>query len=293
MASDTAKNSACDTCSSKTSTCNPETCGQNKKPEQIDQENKIKANLAKIKNCIAVVSGKGGVGKSTVTAGMAVSLARKGYKVGVMDADISGPNMPHLLDVEDQKMKANVFGLLPVEAVHGIKVVSIESLITSSDSPVVWRGPMRSSVINQFLSDVVWGELDFLLVDLPPGTGDEPLSIMQTLPLNGIVIVTTSSNLSILDVSKIVNMAKMLNVNILGVVENMAYLECPDCHKKIFPFGENTVKDLCSKYGLEVIGSIPMDVENRGTDIIFRDDSSPIVTSTDNIATRVLDRIKA
>ena len=140
--------------------------------------------------------------------------------------------MPHLLGVEKKKMEGMRDGLLPVEAAYGIKVVSVELLIEASDSPIVWRGPMRSSLINQFLADVQWGELDFLLVDLPPGTGDEPLSIMQTIPLTGLVVVSTPSNLSILDVSKIINMANMMKVRILGVVENMAYYECPGCTRK-------------------------------------------------------------
>jgi ATP-binding protein involved in chromosome partitioning len=241
-----------------------------------------------IKNRIAIVSGKGGVGKSTVTAGIALELAKSGYKVGVLDADVSGPNMPHLLNIEAKKMTGDANGMLPVEAEYGIKVASVESIISASDAPVVWRGPMRSSLVNQFLADVQWGELDYLLVDLPPGTGDEPLSIMQTLPLSGLVVVSTPSNLSILDVSKIVNMAKMLDARILGVVENMAYFECPGCHEKVYPFGEDTVRLLCEKYGLELLGSIPMDAANRGSDVITGKDGSGIVKGTGDIARKII-----
>jgi ATP-binding protein involved in chromosome partitioning len=280
--------SACDTCSSKTDSCDPSTCGQNTAAAHDAQQVKIKNNLAAIKHCIAIVSGKGGVGKSTVTAGIALELAKSGYKVGVLDADVSGPNMPHLLNIETKKMVGDANGLLPVEAAYGIKVASVESIITSSDSPVVWRGPMRSSLVNQFLADVQWGPLDYLLIDLPPGTGDEPLSIMQTIPLTGLVVVSTPSNLSILDVSKIVNMAKMLNTKILGVVENMAYFECPGCHEKVYPFGEDTVKRLCEKYGLTLLGSIPMDAANRGGDVITHNGGSLIVAGTGEVARKII-----
>jgi ATP-binding protein involved in chromosome partitioning len=282
--------SACDACSSKGScSSDPETCGTT---ERNEQQLKIKSNLAAIKNRIAIVSGKGGVGKSTVTAGIALKLAKEGYSVGVLDADVSGPNMPHLLGVETKKIEACAEGLLPVEAAYGIKVTSMESLIESSDSPVIWRGPVRSSLINQFLSDVIWGELDFLLVDLPPGTGDEPLSIMQIIPLTGLVVVSTPSSLSILDVSKIVNMANMMKVKILGVVENMAYYECPGCQMKVFPFGENTVKGLCEKYGLTLLGSIPIDAANGGRDVITQSGESSLVKGTGEIADRIVNMIK-
>ncbi len=270
MASAT-KSQACEGCANRTDTCKPETCGHSEKNEQ---EMRIKANMGRIKNRIAIVSGKGGVGKSTVTAGIALELARNGFRVGVLDADVSGPNMPHLLGVEDMRMEGDEKNFYPVVASYGIKVVSVEFLISSSDSPVVWRGPLRSSLINQFLADVAWGDLDFLLVDLPPGTGDEPLSIMQTLPLTGLIVVSTPSNLSILDVSKIVNMAKMLNTRIIGVVENMAYYECPKCGEKVYPFGEDTVKRLCERYGLTLLGSIPIDASNRGTDIMAGKDGT-------------------
>ncbi|OPY25493.1 MAG: antiporter inner membrane protein [Methanocella sp. PtaU1.Bin125] len=261
--------SACDTCSSKAG------AGQ-KDQRQSEQQARIESNLGKIRNRIAIVSGKGGVGKSTVTAGIAYNLARKGYRVGILDADVSGPNIPHLLDVEYKKMTGTKEGLIPVLAAGGIKIASVESLIDSCDSPVVWRGPMRSSLINQFLADVQWGELDFLLVDLPPGTGDEPLSVMQMIPLTGLIIVSTPSNLSILDVSKIINMAKALNVRVMGVVENMAYFECPGCHEKVFPFGEGTVEKLARRYGLSVIGQLPLDPLNSGKDVITSGESPAV-----------------
>lgn len=268
----------CDTCSSKAGS------GQNEQQARIDK------NLGKIKNRIAIVSGKGGVGKSTVTAGIAYNLARKGYKVGILDADVSGPNIPHLMDVEYKKMTGTKDGLIPVIAAGGIKIASVESLIDACDSPIIWRGPMRSSLINQFLADVQWGELDFLLVDLPPGTGDEPLSVMQIIPLTGLIIVSTPSKLSILDVSKIINMSKAMNIKVLGIVENMAYFECPGCHEKVFPFGEGTVDTLAKRYGLSLIGQLPLDPLNSGKDVITSGDS-PAARMTVKVTDKILDDI--
>jgi ATP-binding protein involved in chromosome partitioning len=199
------------------------------------------------------------------------------FSVGILDADVSGPNIPHLMNVEQERITGSKDGLLlPVIAAGGIKIASVESLIEASDSPVVWRGPLRSSLINQFLADMQWGELDFLLVDLPPGTGDEPLSVMQTIPLTGLVIVSTPSSLSILDVSKIINMARAMNVKVLGIVENMAYYQCPGCHEKVFPFGEGTVKALADKYGINYLGQLPLDPLSGGRDVITSDDSPPV-----------------
>ncbi|WP_424357525.1 Mrp/NBP35 family ATP-binding protein [Methanocella sp. MCL-LM] len=270
------KNSAaCDTCSSKGNT------------GQTEQQVKISKNLGAIRHRIAIVSGKGGVGKSTVTAGIAYNLAKSGFKVGILDADVSGPNIPHLLNVEAEKMQVSQEGLLPVVAAYGIKIASAESLIESSDTPIVWRGPMRSSLINQFLADMQWGELDFLLVDLPPGTGDEPLSIMQTIPLTGLVIVSTPSSLSILDVSKIINMAKTMNVRVLGLVENMAYYECPGCREKVYPFGDGKVRELAGKYDLSFLGQLPLDPMNSGKDVIVSDES-PAARMAEEITGKIL-----
>jgi len=271
----------CDSCQSKnTSAC--DSCSSKVSEGPTEQQVKINKNLGMIKNRIAIVSGKGGVGKSTVTAGIAYNLAKSGFKVGILDADISGPNIPHLMNVEQEKMQGSADGLIPIIAAHGIKIASVESLVEASDAPIIWRGPMRSSLINQFLADMQWGELDYLLVDLPPGTGDEPLSIMQTIPLTGLIIVSTPSSLSILDVSKIINMARMMNVRVLGLVENMAYFMCHGCHEKLFPFGEGKVKELAEKYGLQLIGQLPLDPLNSGKDVITSDES-PAVRMTGEI----------
>ena len=277
----------CDSCQSKNSAA-CETCSSKAgNSGQTEQQAKIASNMSAIKHRIAIVSGKGGVGKSTVTAGLAYNLAKRGFKVGVLDADVSGPNIPHLLNVENEKMQGSQEGLLPVIAAYGIEIASAESLVESGDSPIVWRGPMRSSLINQFLADMKWGELDFLLVDLPPGTGDEPLSIMQTIPLTGLIIVSTPSSLSILDVSKIINMAKMMNVRVLGIVENMAYYECPGCHERVFPFGQGKVEEMAAKYGLGLIGQLPLDPTNSGKDVITSDES-PVARMTEKVTDTVL-----
>lgn len=273
--------SACDTCSSKAGTSPNE-------QRYNEQLARVHANLDKIKHRIAVVSGKGGVGKSTITAGIAYNLAKKGKKVGILDADVSGPNIPHLMDVEGERITGTPEGLmLPVQAAHGIQIASVESVIDASDTPVVWRGPMRSSIINQFLADMQWGELDFLMVDLPPGTGDEPLSVMQTIPLTGLIIVSTPSNLSILDVSKIINMADELDVRVLGIVENMAYFECPGCHEIVYPFGTGAVQALADRYGLRYLGQLPLDPLNGGRDVITSD-NSPAVRMTDELTDSIL-----
>jgi ATP-binding protein involved in chromosome partitioning len=273
--------STCDTCASKTGTSPNE-------QRYNEQQARIRQTLSKVKHRIAIVSGKGGVGKSTITAGIAYNLAKRGNRVGILDADVSGPNIPHLMNVEDERMTGTPEGLLlPVMTAGGIKIASVESLIDSSDSPVVWRGPMRSSIINQFLADMQWGELDFLMVDLPPGTGDEPLSVMQTIPLTGLIIVSTPSNLSILDVSKIINMAAEMNVRVLGIVENMAYFKCPGCSEVVYPFGTGAVQALADRYGLQYLGQLPLDPLNEGRDVITSDDS-PAARMTDELTERIL-----
>ncbi|CAJ36509.1 Mrp/NBP35 family ATP-binding protein [Methanocella arvoryzae] len=257
--------------------------------KKSETEQQIEQRLSKVKHRIAIVSGKGGVGKSTVTASMALSLSMLGKKVGVLDADVSGPNIPHLLGLEGRKLEASMEGLEPIMNRNGIKVISSEFVLTTSDTPMLWRGPMRTTLVTQFVTDTNWGELDYLLIDLPPGTGDEPMSVMQQIPLDGIVIVSTSSNLSVLDVSKIINMAKTINVPVLGLIENMSYMQCPDCDRKIRLFGESKVERLAKQYGLRMIGEIPLDPLNSGVDELPADGRSLIVTAMKPIAQRVAD----
>jgi Mrp family chromosome partitioning ATPase len=217
--------------------------------------------MCRIKHKIVIGSGKGGVGKSTVTVNLAAALQGRGYKVGILDADITGPNIPKLLGIEDQKLMTGPDGMEPADAA-GIKVISMALLLKSRDSPVVWRGPMKMSALKQFVSDVNWGDLDFLLVDLPPGTSDEPISIAQLISgLDGTIIVTTPQEVALLDSRKAVNMFLMMDVNMLGIIENMSGLICPHCGGRIEVFktggGENAAREL----NVPFLGAIPLDAE--------------------------------
>lgn len=213
---------------------------------------------SRIRRTIAVMSGKGGVGKSTVTALLAVALARAGKKVGILDADITGPSIPRLFGVKTEPV-AMPIGLVPPESRLKIRIMSVNLLLANEDDPVVWRGPIIAGTVRQFWSEVVWGELDYLLVDLPPGTGDAPLTVMQSLPLDGIVVVTSPQELSVMVVKKAVKMASMLNIPLFGMLENMSYVACPDCGRRIELFGPSHAKEAAESMGLAFLGSMPID----------------------------------
>ena len=216
--------------------------------KNIEIEQKIKKNLNKIKHKIFVLSGKGGVGKSTVSAHIAFALVEKGYKVGLMDCDIHGPSIPKILGVEDKKPISTTNGIEPVSVFTDLKVMSMAFLLQDKDSPVIWRGPLKMAAIKQFISDFNWGDLDYLIVDLPPGTGDEPLSIAQLIPnSDGAVIVTTPQDVALVSVRKSINFVKQMNAPVIGIVENMSGFTCPHCKKTIDIFkkdgGVKTSKD--------------------------------------------------
>lgn len=211
-----------------------------------------------VKHVIGIVSGKGGVGKSMVTASLANVLASKGYRVGIMDADITGPSIPRMYGLKGPA-QADDNGILPVITDNDIKVMSINLLMPDPESPVIWRGPILANMVKQFWTDVIWGELDYLLVDMPPGTGDVPLTVFQSLPVDGIMIVTSPQELVQMIVKKAYNMAKMMNIPILGVVENYSYLKCPDCGKEISVFGKSKVDEAAKELGLLVAGKLPID----------------------------------
>ena len=224
-----------------------------------EEQRKLKDRMGKIKHKIAVISGKGGVGKSTITVNLAVAFAQKGYKVGVLDADIHGPSVPRLLGLEGQRVKTGPPGAFPVDGPLGIKVMSIDFFLPE-EAPTIWRGPLKMRAIRQFLSDIVWGELDFLFIDLPPGTGDEPLSIAQLLPeMDGVVIVTMPSELSSSVVKKAITFAERLNMPIIGVVENMSGFICPHCGQKTEIFQSGGGKKMAQEAGVPFLGSIPID----------------------------------
>ncbi|WP_456472811.1 Mrp/NBP35 family ATP-binding protein [Methanocaldococcus sp.] len=225
------------------------------------QNAKIRERLNKIKYKIAILSGKGGVGKSTVSANLAVALAKKGKKVGLLDADIHGPNIPKILGIEGYP-EVKDGEILPLEK-HGVKVISIANLLPDDKTPVIWRGPKVSGAIRQFLSDVNWGELDYLIIDTPPGTGDVQLTIMQTIPLDGAIIVTTPEEIAILDVKKSITMANKLNIPILGIIENMSGFVCPKCGEITYIFGKGGGEKAAEEFGVEFLGRIPIDVKAR------------------------------
>ena len=211
-----------------------------------------------VKNIIGVMSGKSGVGKSTVSSLIAKELKDKGYKVGILDADITGPSIPRLLQIDKKRAAANDKGIIPVETEDGIKVISLNLLMEDEDKPVIWRGPIISGIVQQFWTDVIWGELDYLIIDMPPGTGDVALTVMQSIPITGLVIVSVPQDMVSMIVAKAINMAKRLNIPVLGVVENMSYVMCPDCDKKIRIFdGENTSSFL-EEYNLNLLGELPL-----------------------------------
>ena len=213
---------------------------------------------ASVKKVIAVVSGKGGVGKSTVTSMLAVAMARKGKRVGVLDADITGPSAPTAFGVKECQ-GATEEGLYPALTRGGIQVMSINLLLDNSTDPVVWRGPVIAGAVKQFWTDVIWEDVDYLFVDMPPGTGDVPLTVFQSLPVDGIVIVTSPQDLVSMIVSKAVKMANMMHIPVLGFVENYSYLECPDCGKRIEVFGKSRLNEVAEAFDLPVLARLPID----------------------------------
>ena len=223
------------------------------------QDFKKPANqYSSIKNVIAVVSGKGGVGKSMVTASLARMMKEQGFSVGILDADITGPSIPKMYGIHE-KAGGNEEVIFPCIAKDGTEIMSVNLLLPNESDPVIWRGPVISGVVTQFWTDVAWGELDYLFVDMPPGTGDVPLTVFQSLPVNGVVIVTSPQDLVQMIVKKAYNMAEQMNIPVLGIVENYSYLVCPDCGKKIAVFGESHIDEVAAELGIPVLGKMPID----------------------------------
>ena len=230
---------------------------EGKKPQE--DEIKVSLTLSKIKNRLLVFSGKGGVGKSTVAANLAMSFAHKGMKVGLLDVDIHGPNLPKMLGVENKRLDVTSGGIKPVEVKKNLKLVSMSFLLQDPDLPVIWRGPMKMKAIQQFLGDVKWDDLDWLVIDSPPGTGDEPLSVAQLIPATGAVIVTTPQEVSLMDSRKAVAFARKLELKILGIIENMSGMICPHCGKTINLFKEGGGQKAAQELGVSFLGKIPLD----------------------------------
>jgi ATP-binding protein involved in chromosome partitioning len=268
--------------------------GRNACPDPRALQYETSKRMEKIKHKILIGSGKGGVGKSTVVVNLAMAFHQHGYKVGILDADITGPDIPKLMGIEDRLLRGSAEGIEPANA-QGIKVISMALLLKDRDAPIVWRGPMKMAAIKQFISEVNWGDLDYLVIDLPPGTSDEPLSVAQLIPnIDGAIVVTTPQEVALLDSRKAVNMFKALEVSVLGIIENMSGLRCPHCGEMIEVFkhgdGENAAKEL----GVNFLGSIPIDIDivrlgDLGEAFIDRDVLAR--ESFEKITSRIIDEI--
>lgn len=235
-------------CSGDCSSCNK---ASNAIPKEAGNQ------YSNVKKVIGIVSGKGGVGKSLVCGMLATLMNRRGYTVGIMDADITGPSIPQMFGIHGSAYQ-NELGLLPAASKNDIRVMSINLLLEKEDAPVVWRGPVIGGVVKQFWNDVVWGECDYMFIDMPPGTGDVPLTVYQSLPLDGIIIVTSPQDLVSLIVKKAYNMAELMNVPVLGIVENMSYALCPDCGKKFYVFGDGKTNKVAEELGIPLLAQLPI-----------------------------------
>ena len=242
-----------ESCSHNCSSCSAN-CASREKQSLLEAPNQN----SNIKKVIAIVSGKGGVGKSLVTGLMAVLSQRKGYKTAVMDADITGPSIPKMFGIKD-KAQGSDLGIFPAQSKTGIEIMSINLLVKNETDPVIWRGPVIAGTVKQFWSDVIWENVDYMFIDMPPGTGDVPLTVFQSIPVDGIVIVTTPQELVGMIVEKAVKMAGMMNIPVLALVENMSYITCPDCGKKLSVFGESRLEEAQKAYGIPVSAQIPID----------------------------------
>lgn len=239
--------SSCEGCASK----------EKSNPQNFMAEQNV---FSDVKHVIGVVSGKGGVGKSFVTGSLANAMAAKGYKVGILDADITGPSIPKMYGLTGAA-QADDNGIYPMETANGIKVMSINLLLPTEDTPVIWRGPVLANMVKQFWTDVVWDKIDYLFVDMPPGTGDVPLTVFQSLPVDGIVIVSSPQDLVKMIVKKAYNMAEMMKIPVLGIVENYSYVKCPDCGKELKIFGESHIEEIAAELNVPVVGKMPIDMD--------------------------------
>jgi len=272
-----------------------------KRKEMVEQEQKVRERMNKIRHKIAVISGKGGVGKSTVTVNLAMAFAMHGHvnHVGILDADIHGPSVPKMLGIAGQRLQVGPSGAFPASGPLGIKVVSMDFLLPDENSPVIWRGPLKMTAIRQFLSDIVWGDLDVLLIDLPPGTGDEPLSVAQLLPeMDGVVIVTIPSEVSQIVVKKSAFFARQVGMPIIGIVENMSGFVCPKCGSKADIFQSGGGRKIAEELRIPFLGSIPIDQSvcqdaDRGAPFIVEHADSPASKSFMEIVEKVEDFLKS
>ena len=268
-----------------------------KTKEQIEQDERLADRMKLVKHKIVVMSGKGGVGKSTVAVNIARALAEKGYKVGIMDTDIHGPNVAKMLGLDDEQLFQNDDGIEAPLVGENLKVVSLAMAGNDADSPIVWRGPLKMGFIKQLLADVNWGELDFMVVDSPPGTGDEPLSVCQLIPeIDGSVIVTTPQDVAVLDSRKSINFSKQVNVPVLGVIENMSGFVCPDCGATHFLFGKGGGENAAKELEVPFLGRIPIDqkmmeAQDKGKDVFKTHPESKAVQVLSEIVDKLVEAI--
>ena len=240
--------------------CTKEDCSNCKSKQDGGIPKEELNDFSKIGKVIGVVSGKGGVGKSFVTASLANMMAKRGFRVGILDADITGPSIPKMYGIKGTAV-ADDNGIYPMLSANDIKVMSVNLLLPNEETPVIWRGPVIANMVKQFWTDVIWGELDYLFVDMPPGTGDVPLTVFQSLPIDGVVIVTSPQDLVQMIVKKAYNMAEMMHVPVLGIVENYSYVKCPDCGSELKVFGESHIEEIAKDLNVELIGKMPIDME--------------------------------
>lgn len=263
------------------------------------QDMKLIKNLMRIKHKIIVTSGKGGVGKSTVSANIAMVLAMRGYDVGLLDADIHGPNIPKMFHIEDAMLYADDEGIMPIIVPPSLKIMSMAFLIQDPDNPVIWRGPMKIGALRQFVADVRWGNLDYLIVDLPPGTGDEPLTVAQLMPdADGMVVVTTPQEVALLNSRKSVGFARQLKMPVLGIIENMSGFVCPNCRKEVDLFKKGGGEQAAKELDVPFLGSIPVDPKvvisgDEGMPVVLADSDSPAALAFNQIVDRLVEKARA
>ncbi len=266
--------------------------------KRIEQEKRLKEKMSRIKYKLIVISGKGGVGKTTVAVNLAYGLAIKRNRIGILDVDIHGPNIAKMLGIEGRKLAGSELGIEPFEVLPGLKAVSLALLLDDKDQPVIWRGPLKMIIIKQFLSDVNWGELDYLIVDSPPGTGDEPLSVCQLISdINGAIIVTTPQDVAILDSRKSVNFVKELKIPVLGIIENMSGFVCPHCNKEIDLFGTGGAEKAAYDLSVPFLGRIPLEPDivksgDKGEPFFGQGKENPVVKSMDKIIMKIMNDLE-
>ena len=274
-------------CTHDCSSCGAD-CASRNKPESLLEAQNAFSNVKKV---IAVVSGKGGVGKSLVTGLLSVLTKRNGHSTAILDADITGPSIPKMFGIHEKAMGTED-GILPVESRTGVKMMSVNLLLENDTDPVIWRGALIAGTVKQFWTDVLWGDVDYMFVDMPPGTGDVPLTVFQSLPVDGIIIVTSPQELVGMIVEKATKMAKMMNIPVLGLVENMSWISCPDCGKKIFPFGESQTAKVALEEGIPLLAQLPIDPAlakecDTGVIELFNEDwMEPVISAVENCPKR-------